>query len=601
MRSGLLLAPLLLVQAVWFLAPGLLAGFALLRRGIIAAHYVVPVAALVGCLFGYAAFWIYFADRTAGKAYTLATALVGAGAAALVALRRANRESLRTLDVGGPLVLLLLVTLFYNSVTFACSVTPAVVDTGGPIDGDLFCHLNRFTGDNLLPQIFANNVYHGVPRALTWGWQGSDRPPLQAGVTLMQMPLTLMPGWRIAGYQVIATLLQVIWLPGLWALCRSLRLSARRLAVVLTLCVFGGFFFFNSAFTWPKLLAAGLLTIAFGLLFFEPKLTAWTAAIAGVAIGAAMLAHPGVMFTLIPMVVALLLRRFRPNLKRLALTGAAVVAMLAPWQLYTTKYDPPGNELLKWHLAGVTRVDDRTVGQATRDAYTEVPVTTILKNKAFNVGTLVALAQTPRSVTQLLGFGYTARIRYHEISYVVLSLGMFNLGWLALLLRPVRRRLREVMEVSRLKLMLAVVVSSTVIWTLLIYLPVNTVTYQASYATMLLLYAACAAVISVFPRTVVRALVAVQLAYFAVLWVATVWRTHVLHWSSVGLSVVSAAAVLGFLELLRRQIDERDLTVPELAVRDLAASAPAGEPIVAVPVLAGVALALPGEPVPDGP
>src|SRR6266542_447055 len=143
---------------------------------------------------------------------------------------------------------------------------------------------------------------------------------------------------------------------------------------------------------------------------------------------------------------------------------------------------------------------------------------------------------------------------------------MFNLGWLALLLRPVRRRLREVMEVSRLKLMLAVVVSSTVIWTLLIYLPVNTVTYQASYATMLLLYAACAAVISVFPRT-----------------------------------VVSAAAVLGFLELLRRQIDERDLTVPELAVRDLAASAPAGEPIVAVPVLAGVALALPGEPVPDGP
>jgi hypothetical protein len=589
-RLGLLLAPLLFVQAVWFLAPGLLAGVVLLRRRMIAAHYVVPAAGLVGCLLGYAAFWIYFLNRTAGEAYTVITALAGLGAAAVIVFRRADRQLLRTLDVAGPLVLLYLVTLFYNGVTFACSVTPTVVDAGGPIDVNQYCHLNNFTGDNVLPQIFANNIVHGHPRATTWTFQGSDRPPLQAGVTFMQAPLTLLPGWRIAGYQLIATLLQALWVPALWALCRSLRLSGQRLVLVLTLCIFSGFFFFNSIFTWPKLLAAALLMIAFGIFFFEKELTPATAGIAGAAIGASMLAHAGVIFTLIPMGVALLLRRYRPNLKLAALAAAIVVVLLGPWQLYTSKYDPPGNRLLKWHLAGVIDVDNRTVGQALRDAYTQVPVTTILEYKGQNLTALVGWQRKPE---YLYGHGHTSIVRDDEIRYVAYSLGIFNLGLLALLLRPIRRRLREAVDMSRLKLMLAVVGGSMLVWVALIYLPGNTVTFQGSYATMMLIFAALGAVISLFPRNVLRALVALQLAYFAVIWVGAVWRLDVLHRTSVGVSLVGVAALLACLELLRRRMPA-DPGEPVSA-----APAAPGQGVPAVPVFAGVPSARSGDGVHD--
>jgi len=97
-------------------------------------------------------------------------------ATALILRHWTLRRELLVADVAIPLALLYLVTLLYTSVTFACTAR-----TGQP-----FCHVNGITGDNILPQIFADNVYKGHARSLIWGWQGSDRPALQTGATLMQ-------------------------------------------------------------------------------------------------------------------------------------------------------------------------------------------------------------------------------------------------------------------------------------------------------------------------------------------------------------------------------------------------------------------------------
>lgn len=527
-------------QAVWFLAPGLLVGLTLVRRRLVAAHYVVPVAGLVGCVLGYVAFWGYFADRRMGLAYSVVTIALSIAAAGLIIVRRENRQLLRAADVAGPLVLLYLVSLFYGSVTFACSVTSDVVDS------NQLCHLHGLTGDNVLPQIFADNVYHGTPKALTWTWQGSDRPPLQAGAVLMQTPLTQAAGWHITSYQSLATLMQVLWVPAIWALCRSVRLSGRRLAIVLTLCVFSGLMMYNSVFTWPKLLAAALLMVAFGLFFFE-KVTPFIAGLAGLAIGAAMMAHPGVAFTLVPMGVVLALPRFRPNWRAIAVTAAIVVIIMAPWQVYQTKYDPPGNRLLKWHLAGVIAVDDRSVSQAVYDAYTGTPAATIAHNKLVNVGTIFGLQERRY---HLAGTGITSALRDEEFRYVIFGLSIFNLGWLALLFPAIRRRLRHAFDLSRVRLMLIVAGTSLPLWAMVIFIPGDTVTYQGSYATLILLFAACGAVLSAFPRNVVRLLVTFQVGYFAVMWVAAVWRHNYLHPSYVALSLAGALAVLGFLGLV---------------------------------------------------
>ena len=45
-----------------------------------------------------------------------------------------------------------------------------------------------------------------------------------------------------------------------------------------------------------------------------------------------------------------------PRWGRLA-GGLLALVLYAPWLAYQRLYDPPGDRLLKWHLAGVTEVE----------------------------------------------------------------------------------------------------------------------------------------------------------------------------------------------------------------------------------------------------
>jgi hypothetical protein len=551
MRPDLLTPVMLILQGAWFLAPGLLLALALLRRKHIASYYVVPVAALVGCLLGYAAFWIYFASLTAGRAFGLISLGLSTVCAALLVLVRANRQLLRTVDVAAPLVLLYLVTLFYTSVTFSCAVAPTVSTL------ESYCHLSSLTGDNIMPQIFADNLLHGDVKALIFGWQGSDRPPLQSGVVLLQGLITESTSWHLIGYELIAVLLQALWVPAVWAFCRALRLSGRALVTVLTLCVFTGFLFFNSVFTWPKLLAASMTLLATAFLVFA-KPSRWTWAMGGLAVGTAMVAHSGIFFTLVPLVAVLLRRRFRPNWKLLGLAAVAAALLLAPWQAYQTFYDPPGDRLLKEHLAGYTQADDAPLITTIVNAYTDTPKRVLLENKLNNVTQVFAL---PNERSHRLGVGRTGTLRDEEIRYVVIGLGLFNLGWLALFWRSVRLRLRDSLDMARLKLILTLAGGALLFWLLAMFGPpiAITVLFQGSYATMLLLYVGLGAVITVLPRRLVRVLLGIQIGYFMAIWVVAAWQPYRLQPVSVAFSAVSVVAVLAVLGALGKRIS----TTPE--------------------------------------
>jgi hypothetical protein len=530
---------------VWFLAPGLLAAALLRRREAIPSFLVVPVAAVIACLVGYGAFWTFLAWRPAGQVYSFVSLAAGAACVLPLLLRPALRRLFLTPEVLVPLVLMYLVSLFYVAATFGCSVTVPVTDS------NQFCHINGVTGDNVLPLIFADNVHHGDPRALTWGWQGSARPPLQSGAVLLQTPLTQAAGWHITSYQTLATLLQVVWVPALWALSRILRLSTPRRAALVTLCVFSGFFFFNSVFVWPKLLAAGLVLTAFALWFRVPP-SPWTYVLAGCAAGTAMMAHPGVAFTLGPMAVALLLPRFRPAARLLAVTAAAAILVVAPWTAYQRLYDPPGDQLLRQHLGGV--VDDRPLVRTVREQYAAIPVTTVAHNKLVNVTTL---AGYPNVDHHLAGPGWSGRARDEEFRFVLLGLGLFNLGWVVLLLPAARRRMRQLLDAALLKLMLLVVAGAVAVWVLTLYGPplATPIIHHGSYATMMLLFAALGALVTTLPRRLVGLVMLAQVGYFGTVWLASVWSGPVRHPSYLGLSVLAGAAVLGWLALAAMRID----------------------------------------------
>src|SRR4051794_38087517 len=99
MPNGLLSPVLLLVQAAWLLAPGLVVGLELVRRELIARWLVVPVAGVVGAVFSYAAVWVYLANVTAGTVYSYLTAALAAAAVARLLARPEHRLLLRDVDV----------------------------------------------------------------------------------------------------------------------------------------------------------------------------------------------------------------------------------------------------------------------------------------------------------------------------------------------------------------------------------------------------------------------------------------------------------------------------------------------------------------------
>ncbi|MET7421903.1 hypothetical protein [Dactylosporangium sp. NPDC005555] len=545
MQPSVLLTPLLLVQAVWLLAPGLLAGLVLAGRGRVPAYLVVPVAGLAGCLAGYLVLWAYFAAHRLGDVTVAVFAAAAVLSSTVIAVRRELRTALLRADVAVPLGLMLLLTLAYTAITFSC--------TAGPVAGQVngFCHLNGFTGDNILPQLFADNVHHGDPRTVTWGWLGSDRPPLQSGVQLLQAPLTESHAWRIIGYEVLTVLLQALWLPALWGLYRALRVPTRTFTVVAGVCACTGLFFFNSVFTWPKLLPAALVTLACTVWFLDRRgLWSWT--IGGLAAGAAMVAHGGVVFTLVPVGVALLLPRHRPSWTSLAAATAAALLMSAPWVAYQRLYDPPGDRLLKMHLAGMAEPDERPLGELLRARYGADGVTGTLGNKAANLTTLFG-AQNTRY--HLLGKGRTGVVRDEEFRYLALSLGAFTLAGLALLTRAGRRRIRAGADPGGLRLLFGVAGASLGLWVLLMYGPATTHLHQGSYATMLLLFAGLGVLYTALPRWLVRTGTALQAVYWALIWVAAVWKGHHLHGGYLALSALSCAALVAALVVLHRRAD----------------------------------------------
>lgn len=546
MPSALLLPVLVGFQALWWIVPGLAAALWLRQRKAIDVLYVVPVAAIISAVISYGAFWAYFAGSGWGKAYTVVVAGVSLALAFWLFKHAPSAwKTVKKLDVCMPLLLWGIISLLYVSTTFGCSTARPVMQS------DQLCHVHGITFDNLLPQLFADNVYDGRPRQLIGDWQGSDRPPLQSGAVLLQSPLTFAPSLNIAGYQILATLLQVLWVPAVWIMGRRLRFSAGQMGAVLLLLTCTGFFFFNSVFTWPKLLAGGLVMFGFALLFFEkPARVRW--ALAGLAFAGAFLAHGGVIFTLVPMGAILFLRHFRKNPQLLGVLAAAFGLLVLPWWLYQKLYDPPGDRLIKWHVGGVVAIDQRPAPELIVDSYEQAGPGEIAHNKADNIRTIFGDVP-PEGL--LYGEGTLASIRDAEFRYVLFGLGLLNAGWIMVLMPSVRRRLQQTkLDGQRLQLLFTVALASLLAWALVLFGPDITVIHQGSYATMLLLFIALAAVVTrALSPLLLKLLLTLQVSYFILVWVLSVWAQHSVNYGYIAWAIAGAAGLAVCLYKLREQ------------------------------------------------
>ena len=97
------------------------------------------------------------------------------------------------------------------------------------------------------------------------------------------------------------------------------------------------------------------------------------AAAAGLVACLSLLAHGGAVFALPGVIFLALLRKQRPSAKHAALAATAFIVPIVPWLLFQKLVDPPGDRLLKWHLAGLEARDESiTFLAALRRAYSNL-------------------------------------------------------------------------------------------------------------------------------------------------------------------------------------------------------------------------------------
>ena len=371
----------------FFWAPGLLLGVPVSRRLELGPAGPLLVAMPMSCLAGYVAFWLFFWNPTVGWLWAAGSTFCSS-VALLVLLRthRSFRTSLASAQVALPLASSALVGLFYVSLLFTVhlgegiSLQPAI----------------RFMDSNLavngqLPGRFANGLVEGrdLRSLAATAVHSSDRPPLQAGIDLLLFPLCQAMGLSShAGFVLTGWVAECCWVPGVWLVCTAVGLTRLQTGRTLLLLTLTGFCLINTTFTWPKILGAGLALFAVRLALFPDAETVgrprgW-AVLFGASAALGLLSHGGIVFTVLPLSLFLFVPRYYPGVSRLFLAAGVAMLLLVPWSLYQSCYDPPGDWLIKEHLAG----NPKASGGAARaivEAYRSLPIDQVLANKLANL------------------------------------------------------------------------------------------------------------------------------------------------------------------------------------------------------------------------
>jgi hypothetical protein len=398
----------------------------------------LPVLLAIGLaasgLIGVLGFWSYFADPLVGESFAY---LILFGSVLLLAWSlygdHLDRALLRRL--GTPLTLWALGSAFLLFLGFL----------HGGADASIPTSMTRFShplpGDSELPlfftEWFSQHGHHGMPPKSPGGWLASDRPPLQTGYALSQLPF----GWDGKGldYQVLGIVLQQLWIVGLWALLVAAKVGRVTRALAVVAALVSDLAILNGFFVWPKLLPAAMLLAVAALvmtpLWEQLRRNLWAAALIATLCGVAMLGHGASVFGIVPLALVATFRGL-PSWRWLGVALAVGIALMASWSAYQKYGDPPGNRLTKWTLAGVIEVDDRGSAEAIFDAYGEVGLGGAVDNKIANFETMIGGVPVLDSVENALDSGNLTEmvrtLREVNFYYLLPSMGLLLLVPLAM-------------------------------------------------------------------------------------------------------------------------------------------------------------------------
>lgn len=485
--------PLITALVVACLVLGAVAGAAALlaRPQWERSPHLAPVAGMLGLgIAGMAVFVAFWAHPLAGS---VVGALIIVASVVVLVVRRAWRFAHAVAPGALAGVGILVVSVAFLALRQTTATDFALVSE--------FMGGLTATPDNQLPLLVAQRLAEGEStRHVLENWNGSDRPPLLVGlILLVSSPLVPIVG-EVPAILALATGIaaQTLWVPALAAFSRSLGTSRR--ATMLTVIFVGvtGSTITNTVYTWPKLLSAAMVIAACALLIDAIRRpvglpSRLVGAVALAVLG--VLSHGAALFTL-PLLVALALVALRGApigrvVRTVAVALAAAAVLWGPWIAYQRLADPPGDRLLKWHLAGVIDEDSRSFLEALVDSYRALTPGEWAAGRLANLA--VAFDPTPVRVPWCLCTELIADRRQVEFFTTMGSLGLALVVLVVVLVIVIGRALvtRRLPHADRV--LLAVVAASTaciVFWCVLIFLPGTTSPHQGSHVWVLLLTAA---------------------------------------------------------------------------------------------------------------
>lgn len=530
MHDALSLALLVTIQLLALAALGAGPGLAVWRAARLPAAFL-PVCVLASALLiAYSVLFLWLTSHAAAIVVVRAAGAASVVGAAWLVARTNDRR---------PLLDAAMIFVAMAAAAWALLLVLGAV----PVDASARFGV-ALPNDNVLPRYLADRFYdpavtlRSVGGSLEGIYLTSDRPPLQS--TALMALWTLVPSYRLTTYQVFGTLCQIGWMPALCALSTALGLDRRTRSFVLAAVACSGFTLLNTLYPWPKLLSGWLFLGALAMwLLRDPAAVerrSVRAALGGALLALSALSHGGVAFSLLllPALPWLVARSGHGETRRnwRATAGGVLVffAVLAPWMAYQRFVDPPGNRLVKWHLAGVEKVDPRGVGQALVDQYGSTPIGTLASARWVNLREQwLTFEAAPRS-------DWRTWLQWQQFFHLIPALDTLAIGLLALLAVPGAHRLRALVWYALL---------TWVLWILLMFMPSSALVHQGSYGNVLLLCTLGAIGLSRVPRAIGATCIAAHAAFFAYVWlgVSTTTVTPRHAWLYAGAALYLATLV----------------------------------------------------------
>ncbi|GIT79469.1 hypothetical protein LLS1_11380 [Leifsonia sp. LS1] len=416
--------------------------------------------------------------------------------------------------------------------------------------------------DNYIPTLAADITGAGTsPQGFIGAWNVGDRPTLESGLILLGRPL--LGGLGLVGVPAsfaLSFVVQIVWIPALFSALRVLgvRGSAARLAIVFAAST--GTMLINTTYTWPKLLSAALVVCAAALLIATiRRLISGPSGLisAALAFALAMVAHGAAAFAL-PMIAVLgvtaLVRARGRRILTLVLTAATAAVCYLPWSLYQRFTSPPGDRLLKWHLAGIKAPDGNSFLADVIHQYSSTPVEQLIRarlenlGRVFNPHLLTGLPLDPDSLSARRHFEY-----YDTTGALGLSVLILGAMAVTIAVRVLLRR-RTMAPTRRLAIIVLLCVLCMLFWSLAMFLSDNAVVHQGSHVWILLLIGAAGAWVASIARWLGVVAILVQLILTLAAYVPYFGHTDL---SPGGLALAASGVVVVVGSLVWASVGER--------------------------------------------